>query len=201
MNATPKIEYGDTRLPERFWRKVSVNPVTGCWEWTASKSSSGYGRFLFHGRLWQAHRIAFEVLCWPVPLALDIDHLCRNRACCNPSHLEPVTRKENIRRGVSPCAANAKKTCCSNGHPYAETTTNGWRFCGICKSEYNRNYHQQHMEQLLAYGRQRRATHKEERSQYRASHKEQHREYMRARRGRLKRASHAPQVSLMGMPA
>ena len=105
----------------RFWAKVSVQP-NGCWLWTGSlmfrkpgTSSGGYGRFYFRGRYEGAHRWCWERCNGPVPGGLEIDHLCRNRACCNPTHMEAVTHATNIRRGRS---WEAEKTHCPSGHPY-----------------------------------------------------------------------------------
>ena len=101
---------------ERFWSKVTKGP--DCWEWTAGKVTGGYGRFGYGGKPRMAHRISWELLIGKIPVGLQIDHLCRNRTCVNPDHLEPVTRKENIRRGFSPTAINGRKTHCNNGHEF-----------------------------------------------------------------------------------
>ena len=96
-----------------------------CWEWTGGKTT-GYGRFFVGSKADHtakqvaSHRFAYELLVGPVPEGLDLDHLCRNRACCNPAHLEPVTRQENLLRGIGPVVQRARhrsKTHCKRGHP------------------------------------------------------------------------------------
>lgn len=103
-----------TRRPveDRFWEKV--NMTDSCWPWTGAILSTGYGRFTIDGKGKQAHRVAYEMTCSPIPKGLDLDHLCRNRACVRPSHLEPVSRRENLLRGVSARGI----TRCPKGHPY-----------------------------------------------------------------------------------
>lgn len=106
---------------ERFWEKVDKSG--DCWEWTAYKLN-GYGRFGVGGshknggRILYAHRWAYEALVAPIPEGLYIDHLCRNRGCVNPDHMEPVTSGENTLRGISRAAVNARKTHCPHGHEY-----------------------------------------------------------------------------------
>lgn len=129
---------------ERFWEKVDF---TGpCWEWTAYRLQ-GYGRFGVGGRggrIVYAHRWAWEHLVGPIPDGSIIDHLCRNRACVNPDHLEPVTSRVNSLRGYSHAALNARKTHCPQGHPYSEENTyrmaNGNRICRTCSLSYSRRY-------------------------------------------------------------
>lgn len=89
---------------ERFLAKAIIpsDVLSGCWEWRAAKAGGGYGRFAPDGRRQvQAHRFAYEIVCGAIPDGLDLDHLCRNRGCVNPAHLEPVTRQENVRRGLA----------------------------------------------------------------------------------------------------
>jgi len=100
----------------RFWAKVDKQPE-GCWVWQAGKDWDGYGIFHACGRSWRAHRWAYESLVAPIPDGLVIDHLCRNRACVNPDHLEPVTDRVNILRGEGVAAVNADKAACDKGHP------------------------------------------------------------------------------------
>lgn len=112
-----------------------------CWIYTGA-NAGGYGRFYFGDRVVPAHRYAYELLVGPIPEGLQLDHLCRDRACCNPDHLEPVTQRENLRRGIGPAGLNARKTKCPKGHPYDEANTYthsaGWRQCRACRREMSR---------------------------------------------------------------
>lgn len=116
--------------------------MDGCWYWTAARYASGYGRFRLGSmhdgtrRVATAHRLAYETMVGAVPAGLELDHLCRNRACVNPAHLEPVTRRENLLRGATIPAGNAAKTHCPKGHAYdarnTRTTKDGSRVCRRC---------------------------------------------------------------------
>ena len=124
-----------TKLSERFWAKV--HKTSTCWLWTGSRISSGYGNFRGeNGCNVLVHRFAYETLIGPIPDGLMLDHLCRNPACVNPAHLEPVPARENSLRGVGFAAENARKTHCVNGHPYDLLNTRirpqGWRDCRVC---------------------------------------------------------------------
>jgi hypothetical protein len=119
-----KPTFGDPRLIDRFWSKVSEDP-SGCWLWTAG-TTGGYGMFGMGGRagrMYRAHRVSYEALVGPIPDGLQIDHLCRVRNCVNPSHLEPVTPEENNSRGESSSAIRARQTHCIAGHPFDEQNT------------------------------------------------------------------------------
>lgn len=111
---------GVATLPWRMAAKIVPDEATGCWNWTGTKSDSGYGRVSIDGRAHQAHRIAYEILRAQIPDGMQIDHLCRNRACLNPDHMEPVTQRENIMRGESVSARNARRNHCNRGHEYVQ---------------------------------------------------------------------------------
>lgn len=107
-----------------------------CWLWTGGKDAMGYGTIIVSRRSVRAHRASYEAFVGPIPGGLDIDHLCRVKACVNPSHLEPVTHSENLRRHY------ATITTCPRGHAYDEANTYrdtaGKRRCRTCMRERQR---------------------------------------------------------------
>lgn len=114
-----------------------------CWPWPKGKNNTGYGIITWHGRKQTAHRVVYEQMRGPIPDGLTLDHLCRNRSCVNPWHMEPVTLKENILRGQSPAALHARKKVCPWGHAYTSHIVKGkaHRFCKTCKNaSARRNY-------------------------------------------------------------
>lgn len=129
---------------ERFWNKVDLTAPNGCWMWTAAIDRHGYGKFWLGGRTVRAHRFSYESLVGPIPGGLELDHLCRVRACVNPTHLEPVTHRENTLRGDTLTARHAAKTHCLRGHPYDEANTyvtpDGRRNCRACGRDAVRRY-------------------------------------------------------------
>lgn len=135
--------YERKRLPatERFWAKVEKNGSNGCWLWT-SAISRGYGTFWLDSKPVYAHRFAYEQLIGSIPEDTEIDHLCRNRVCVNPEHMELVTTRQNILRGEGHTALNARKTHCLRGHQFDLFNTHyrsdrSGRECQICKRIHN----------------------------------------------------------------
>lgn len=133
-------------LPKRIAARVEPEPMSGCWLWTG-ELHRGYGTLELNKRRWRAHRLVYELLVGPVPEGLELDHLCRNKACVSPWHLEAVTHWENCERakearnaGIRAVAATI--THCPQGHEYTEATTyirpsNGWRSCKTCSDARN----------------------------------------------------------------
>lgn len=136
-----------TATVERFWAKVDRRGPDECWPWTAGRNrrrgDHQYGTYVLwnHETLkdepWLAHRLAYTLLVGPIPEGLVIDHLCRQTLCCNPLHMEPVTQAENVRRGDSIWAQNARKTHCVHGHPLSGENLHvdpktGTRHCKTC---------------------------------------------------------------------
>ena len=122
---------------ERFLSKFRMPMFEdGCWLWEGTMGDHGYGFLWSGGKNLQVHRWSYGYFVGPIPAGLQLDHLCRNRRCVNPAHLEPVTARENTLRGYGPTSLNAVKTHCKRGHPFDATNT-GYepkgRFCIPCK--------------------------------------------------------------------
>lgn len=131
---------------ERFWSYVVKGNSDGdCWSWRVKTLPNGYAHFrtakTVNGKqkvvVDYAHRISFVLAKGPIGKGMVIDHLCRNKECCNPDHLEQVTQKINMLRGETVQALNVAKAACPKGHPYdAENTyvdRAGKRHCRICR--------------------------------------------------------------------
>lgn len=140
---------------DRFMEKVELRPDTYCWNWIGAVMGGDYGKFFIRkdegGRtiLTPAHRWAYEHFVGTIPEGLQIDHLCRNRRCVNPLHLEPVTCWENLDRRPPEMKARPRdpQATCGNGHPFAGTpnlhvTPSGYRYCKACRREASQRLRQ-----------------------------------------------------------
>ena len=139
----------DKKTFERFWSKVKKTDY--CWEWTASLRR-GYGQFSLNGKQITAHRFSYELVNGKIPKELELDHLCRNHSCVNPDHLEAVTHRENILRGETLQAINARKTHCIQGHEFTPENTyqdKSYRQCKICRHEYQKKYKPLHRKEAI----------------------------------------------------
>lgn len=140
------MNFLDPLLPDRFWSKCIPEPMTGCWLWFGATNTAGYGQFAVttENHVF-THRHAYSTLVGAIPAGLVLDHRCRVRCCCNPSHLEPVTHRENILRGVGPIVANANKAACPAGHTYDDANVrrdkHGHRSCRECQRQRQRRYY------------------------------------------------------------
>jgi hypothetical protein len=111
-------------------------PNTGCWLWLLSCNQFGYGQARFNGKNMRAQRLSYEAFVGKIPDGLVLDHLCRVRSCVNPNHLEPVSTRENVLRGVGVTARNAQLTHCKSGHALTPDNTyvgDRRRECRACK--------------------------------------------------------------------
>lgn len=133
-------QYANMTDAERFWQYVEKTET--CWLWKGGISKTGYGVFAMGSRRNGSfrsvlpHRFSFEVAGHALTEGRQIDHLCRNRCCVNPAHLEQVTARENTLRSTAPSALNAQKTHCHRGHAFDQFNTyiakNGARHCRAC---------------------------------------------------------------------
>ncbi len=132
----------------RFVSFIHIDDRKSCWEWAGTLSPDGYGHFFHNERTSRAHRVAYEIFKEPIPPTLTIDHLCRNRKCVNPWHLEAVSIRENTLRGEGRTAVNASKTHCKHGHlfdaenTYYDTSRGSpMRVCRECQRRRSLDYY------------------------------------------------------------
>lgn len=137
-NKMKSVEHAMTNI---FWPKVQK--TDSCWIWLGCKGPNGYGHLTALRKHYLAHRFSYEMFLGTIGDGLTIDHLCRNRACVNPAHLETVTLKENIRRSpLLTCRASA--THCKNGHLLDAKITfvskEGRRVCRTCRNKHAKTF-------------------------------------------------------------
>lgn len=133
---------------QRFLDKIEYaeHSDDDCWYWSSAVNKFGYGAFWLDGKTVRAHRYSYEMIKGKIPDGLQLDHLCRNRLCVNPEHLEVVSLTENIKRGLTGKINHhsSKKTHCPKGHEYTEDNIkrikNNNRNCLTCHREWNKEY-------------------------------------------------------------
>jgi hypothetical protein len=126
-----------------FWSKVDKTET--CWNWKGYLQPNGYAAYGSKKNRDYAHRISYRLFKGEIPNGLDIDHLCRNRKCINPEHLEAVSRRINLLRGIGFPSIEAAQTHCIHGHEFNQVNTNfnsGKRKCRACDAERHRKYRQ-----------------------------------------------------------
>ncbi|MGQ4353210.1 HNH endonuclease [Streptomyces drozdowiczii] len=138
-----------TASHEDLLSRINWGGPDDCWPWTGSLLVSGYGRYYSKGSVARAHRLIYEIAIGPIPEGAHLDHIChgrdescpggngcQHRRCCNPTHLEPVSLVNNVMRGRSQAALNARKDRCKRGHPFTPSNTrltpDGRRRCMAC---------------------------------------------------------------------
>ena len=133
------IEMLERQITKTFLSNIKIPNDSNCWIWTGYKDKDGYGTFGFQYKAWKAHRFSYMLYNDELDSNLPLDHLCRNPSCVNPEHLEQITLRENVLRGISPPAIHARNTPCIHGHELSEgnyyvTRKNG-RQCKKCTQQ------------------------------------------------------------------
>lgn len=170
----------------RIFSKISIKPDvqwngTPCWGWAGAHDHKGYGFTFWQTLQHRTHRLLYAWLVAPIPAGRkegEIDHLCRNHSCCNPAHLEFVTARENVLRGISPAAINASKSHCPRGHFFTKDNIysypDGRKDCLIC-------YRARSLKNTKKYQAKYPERVKSQHAKYKAEHRAQYSAYERER--------------------
>jgi hypothetical protein len=142
----PRCNHNTLPHPARFWAKVQK--TEGCWEWLGARTKAeGYGVYRLNNRNHVAHRVAYELNIGLIPEGMQIDHLCRNRLCVNPAHMEVVTNQVNQLRSNGAGGVNARRTHCAQGHEFTPENTylnpRGDRNCRTCRKLSKQRFDEQ----------------------------------------------------------
>lgn len=148
----------------RIFKKIQIDADTECWNWTGARTSNGYGSVRVDTIGYRTHRFIYEWLVGELPKGKGkdipvLDHICNNRLCCNPSHLQLVSDKENILRGNGVTARKSRQTHCKNGHLLPQSIR-GHRRCMICHRAWNRKNYSKNPQFFLSKVRERRLRNK-----------------------------------------
>ena len=144
-------------LPQRILSRIEKIPESGCWIWMGALRTGGYAHVSWGGKLVAVHRLLYEIEHGVIPAGLVSDHLCRVRSCVNPYHIELVSSRINILRGVGPAAKLAARSCCGHGHEFSEHNTyvvhessraNPRRKCRACDLARGKKYYRNKMAKL-----------------------------------------------------
>ena len=160
MITIPIVITKENRTRAMSYFMSHIRASGNCWLWTGQIETEGYGRLHWPlddpNKKILAHRFSYVLYRGVIPVHVEPDHICRNRSCVNPSHLELVTHQTNTRRGVGPTALNALKTHCLKGHKLCGSNLVPWvnsgRECRTCNKEYHRRYMRSYREKLRQNG-------------------------------------------------
>lgn len=188
--------------PEDLSGRHPSCPPTGCWEHRLKPGPQGYRLVRLQQKPHRLHRLVYETLCGPIPGGLQLDHLCRNRGCCNPWHLEPVPSRVNTLRGETLQAKNAAKTHCLRGHALAGENLivrpDGTRNCRECRRERARQSHQRNLDVRRERSRLYKERNREALREYARRYRSEHLEACRERNRECERRRYARKKALLG---
>lgn len=135
-----EFKFDHNGIAAKLTSEIKVDPEAGCWEWQGMLNKDGYGLMSVSGLNRTVHRLSYLIFNGEIDSHFQIDHLCRNRRCINPKHLDAVLQMENLRRGFGLAGVNIRKQRCPSGHAYSPENTyvnpkSGHRKCLTCQRE------------------------------------------------------------------